>query len=65
MISGEKMTAEANNEEEKLKFVCTKESRATYQVMKNFKVVPYSEIQERLDDSTQKTIQLVKDAEKT
>jgi hypothetical protein len=42
-------------------FEFTKESKAIYQVMKDFEVVPYSEIEKRLDDATQKTIMLVKE----
>jgi hypothetical protein len=59
------MTAEVNNGAEKLNFNCTKESKEIYQVMKDFEVVPYSEIEKRLDDATQKTIRLVKEIEKS
>jgi hypothetical protein len=41
-----------------MKFKCSKESKTTYQVMKDFRIVPYSEISKRLDEATEKTIEL-------
>ena len=48
-----------------MKFECTRESKEIYQIMKDFKVVPYSEIEKRLDEATEKTIQLVKNMQKS
>ena len=43
----------------------TRESKEIYQMMKDFKVVPYSEIAKRLDDATEKTIRLVEKMQKS
>jgi hypothetical protein len=43
-----------------VKFTYTEESKITDSIIKQFKVVPYSEISKRLDEATQKTIEFVK-----
>ncbi|MCL2142341.1 MAG: hypothetical protein FWH46_05660 [Methanimicrococcus sp.] len=46
-------------------FECSRESKEIYQMMKDFKVVPYSEIAKRLDEATEETIRLVENMQKS